>query len=155
VRGEAQHLGVGRAPKRSTLSYANEHRPWDLYQTVFYQLLDKCRVAAHGRRPFRFKHRLYSFDSTTIDLCLSLFNWAHYMRTKGAIKLHLLLDHEGYLPVFAHLTDGKAGDTECRSSAEFARRQHDCRRSRLSQLRTVRSLDGSRRVVRHARPNAT
>lgn len=110
--GKLQHLGVGRSPKRSTLSYANEHRPWELYQTVFYQLLDKCRMAAHGRRPFRFKHRLYSFDSTTIDLCLSLFDWAHYMRTKGAIKLHLLLDHEGYLPVFAHLTDGKAGDTD-------------------------------------------
>jgi hypothetical protein len=61
---------------------------------------------------FRFKHRLYSFDSTTIDLCLSMFDWAHYMRTKGAIKLHLLLDHEGYLPVFAHLTDGKVGDVE-------------------------------------------
>jgi len=110
--GKLQHLGVGRSPKRSTLAYANEHRPWELYQTVFYQLLDTCRVAAHGRRPFRFKHPLYSFDSTTIDLCLSLFDWAHYMRTKGAIKLHLLLDHEGYLPVFAHLTDGKAGDTE-------------------------------------------
>jgi transposase len=110
--GKLQHLGVGRAPKRSTLSYANEHRPWELYQTVFYQLLDRCQLAAHGRRPFRFKHRLYSFDSTTIDLCLSLFDWAHYMRTKGAIKLHLLLDHEGYLPVFAHLTDGKAGDTD-------------------------------------------
>ena len=110
--GKLQHLGVGGAPKRSTLAYANEHRPWELYQTVFYQLLETCRVAGHGRRPFRFKHPLYSFDSTTIDLCLSLYDWAHYMRTKGAIKLHLLLDHEGYLPVFAHLTDGKAGDTE-------------------------------------------
>jgi hypothetical protein len=110
--GKLQHLGVGRAPKRSTLAYANEHRPWQLYQTVFHQLLDKCLVAAQGKRRFRFKHRLYSFDSTTIDLCLSLFDWAHYMRTKGAIKLHLLLDHEGYLPVFAHLTDGKVGDVE-------------------------------------------
>jgi transposase len=110
--GKLQHLGVGRAPKRSTLAYANEHRPWELYQTVFYQLLDKCRATVQGKRPFRFKHRLYSFDSTTIDLCLSMFDWAHYMRTKGAIKLHLLLDHEGYLPVFAHLTDGKVGDVE-------------------------------------------
>jgi transposase len=108
--GKLQHLGVSRAPKRSTLAYANEHRPWELYQTVFYQLLATCRLAAHGRKPFRFKHALYSFDSTTVDLCLSLFDWARYMRTKGAIKLHLLLDHEGYLPVFAHLTDGKVGD---------------------------------------------
>ena len=108
--GKLQHLGVSRAPKRSTLAYANEHRPWELYQTVFYQLLATCRLAAHGRKPFRFKHALYSFDSTTVELCLSLFDWARYMRTKGAIKLHLLLDHEGYLPVFAHLTDGKVGD---------------------------------------------
>ncbi len=110
--GKLQHLGVGRAPKRSTLAYANEHRPWQIYETVFHQLLDKCLGAAQGKRRFRFKHRLYSFDSTTIDLCLSIFDWAHYMRTKGAIKLHLLLDHEGYLPVFAHLTDGKVGDVE-------------------------------------------
>jgi hypothetical protein len=110
--GKLQHLGVGRAPKRSTLAYANEHRPWQIYQTVFHQLLDKCLGAAQGKGRFRFKHRLYSFDSTTIDLCLSIFDWAHYMRTKGAIKLHLLLDHEGYLPVFAHLTDGKVGDVE-------------------------------------------
>ena len=110
--GKIQHLGVARAPKRSTLAYANEHRSWELYQTVFYQLLDRCRLVASGRRPFRFKHPLYSFDSTTIDMCLSLFDWARYKRTKGAIKLHLLLDHEGYLPVFAHLTDGKVGDVD-------------------------------------------
>lgn len=110
--GKLQHLGVARAPKRSTLAYANEHRSWELYQTVFYQLLDRCRLVASGRRPFRFKHPLYSFDSTTIDLCLSLFDWARYKRTKGAIKLHLLLDHDGYLPVFAHLTDGKVGDVD-------------------------------------------
>ena len=110
--GKLQHLGVARAPKRSTLAYANEHRSWELYQTVFYQLLDRCRLVASGRRPFRFKHPLYSFDSTTIDMCLSLFDWARYKRTKGAIKLHLLLDHEGYLPVFAHLTDGKVGDVD-------------------------------------------
>jgi hypothetical protein len=110
--GKLQHLGIGAAPKRSTLAYANEHRPWELYQTVFHQLLDRCRLAARGRRSFRFKHRLHSFDSTTIDMCLSLFDWARYKRTKGAIKLHLLLDHEGYLPVFAHLTDGKVGDVD-------------------------------------------
>jgi transposase len=94
------------------LAYANEHRSWELYQTVFYQLLDRCSLVARGRRPFRFKHPLYSFDSTTIDMCLSLFDWARYKRTKGAIKLHLLLDHEGYLPIFAHLTDGKVGDVD-------------------------------------------
>lgn len=110
--GKIQHLGMARAPKRSTLAYANEHRSWELHQTVFYQLLDRCRLVASGRRPFRFKHPLYSLDSTTIDMCLSLFDWARYKRAKGAIKVHMLLDHEGYLPVFAHLTDGKVGDVD-------------------------------------------
>jgi hypothetical protein len=108
--GKLRHLGVEAAPKKSTLAYANEHRPWQLYQTVFEQLLAKCQAAAGGRRKFRFRHKLYSLDATTIDLCLSLFPWARYMRTKGAIKLHLLLDHDGYLPEFAQITDGKVSD---------------------------------------------
>lgn len=110
--GKLQHLGIREAPKRSTLAYANEHRPWELYQTVFHQLLERCQLAARGRRSFRFKHRLHSLDSSMIDMCLSLFDWARYKRAKGAIKLHLLLDHEGYLPVFAHLTDGKVADVD-------------------------------------------
>ena len=110
--GKLQHLGVGRAPKRSTLAYANEHRPWKIYEDTFHDLLGRCRAAASGRRPFRFRHKLYSFDSTTMELCLSLFDWARYQRAKGAIKLHLLLDHDGYLPAFAQLTDGKVGDVD-------------------------------------------
>ena len=110
--GKLQHLGVERAPKRSTLAYANEHRPWELYQTVFGQLLSKCRVEAQGKKPFRFRNKLYSLDSTTIDLSLSLFDWAKFMQTKGAIKLHLLLDHEGYLPTYAVLTDGRVSDVK-------------------------------------------
>src|SRR3974390_765732 len=66
--GKLQQLGVGRTPKRSTLAYANEHRPWQLFQAVFYQLLARCREAA-GPRPFRFKNKLLSLDATVIDLC--------------------------------------------------------------------------------------
>ena len=65
--GKMTHLGIQSAPKRSTLAYANEHRPWQLYQTVFNQLLAKCRSAAEGGKKFRFKNKLYSLDSTTID----------------------------------------------------------------------------------------
>lgn len=101
---------MGRAPKRATLAYANEHRPWALYQTVFEQLLGKCQSAMVGRSRFRFKNRLVSLDATSIDLCASIFDWAQYKRTKGAVKLHLMLDHEGYLPCFAVLTDGKVSD---------------------------------------------
>ena len=103
--GKLQQLGAA-APKRSTLAYANEHRPWMLFQTVFYQLLDRCRTVS-GRRPFRFKNKLLSLDATVIDLCAEMFPWAVFRRTKGAVKLHFTLDHDGYLPTFLVITDGK------------------------------------------------
>ena len=95
---------------KSTLAYANENRPWELYQTVFNQLLEKCQAevaARSGRKKFRFKNRLVSLDGSIIDLSATMFDWAKYRRTKGAIKLHLLLDHDGYLPSFAVVTEGK------------------------------------------------
>jgi len=68
--GKLKHLGVPTAPSRSTLAYANQHRPWQLYQTVFLELLDRCQELAHnGRRKFRFKNKLLSLDATAIDLC--------------------------------------------------------------------------------------
>jgi len=105
--GKLQHLGLRAAPKRSTLSYANEHRPWKLFEAVFYQLLGQCQQAAPPRTKFRFKNKLLLLDATVIDLCVTMFDWAQFRRTKGAIKLHLLLDHDGYLPVFAHITEGR------------------------------------------------
>ena len=110
AEGKLKHLGVTKAPKRSTLAYANEHRRWEVYQTVFGRLFEKCRAAMGGRSKFRFHNRLVSLDATSIDLCASLFDWAQYKRTKGAVKLHLMLDHEGYLPCFGVLTDGRVSD---------------------------------------------
>ena len=105
--GKLQHLGVRAAPKRSTLSYANAQRPWKLFEAVFYQLLGQCQQAAPPRTKFRFKNKLLLLDATVIDLCVTLFDWARFRTTKGAVKLHLLLDHDGYLPVFAHITEGR------------------------------------------------
>lgn len=109
--GKLRHLGLPQAPARSTLAYANEHRPWQLYEELFQQLLTQCRGLAMqqsaGRRKFRFKHKLISMDATVIDLCASVFDWARFRRTKGAIKLHLLLDHDGFLPCYAVITEGK------------------------------------------------
>jgi hypothetical protein len=106
--GKLSHLGITCAPSKSNLSYANAHRPWQVYQHVFHVLLDKCCEKAPGKKKhFRFKNKLYSLDATVVDLCLSLFPWAKFRQTKGAIKLHLLLDHDGYLPVFAHITEGQ------------------------------------------------
>ena len=107
--GKLNHLGI-TVPSRSTLAYANGHRPWELYQRIFLQLSERCHVQGVGKKKFRFKNKLISMDSSTIDLCLSMFDWAHFRRTKGAIKLHLLLDHDGYLPSFAVITEGKVSD---------------------------------------------
>jgi len=102
--GKLQHLGIKSAPRKSTLAYANEHRTWEFYQALFYDTLGRLQFNRPGHK-FRFKNKLMSLDATVIDLCLSLFPWAKYVPTKGAVKLHLLLDHDGYLPVFAQLTD--------------------------------------------------
>jgi len=104
-----KHLGI-TAPSHSTLAYANEHRPWELYEHVFLQLFERCRVQVAGKKRFRFKNKLTSMDSTTIDLCLEMFDWAKLRQTKGVIKLHLLLDHDGYLPCFAVITEGNVSD---------------------------------------------
>jgi hypothetical protein len=121
VEGKLRHLGLQDAPKKSTLAYANAHRPWQLYQTVFGQLLAKCQgeVSVRGPKKFRFRNKLMSLDASVIDLSLSLFDWAKYRRTKGAIKLHLLLDHDGYLPRFADITDGKTSDIEAARRMAF------------------------------------
>jgi Transposase DDE domain/Domain of unknown function (DUF4372) len=99
--GKLRHLGVTQSPKRSTLAYANEHRPWQLYQTVFEQLLEKCQREVRGGRKFRFKNKLLSLDGSVIDLSATMYDWAKFRRTKGGVKLHLLLDHDGYLPKYA------------------------------------------------------
>jgi IS4 transposase len=117
--GKLKHLGI-TAPNRSTLAYANEHRPWELYQKVFLQLLHRCQTQAQGKKKFRFKNKLVSIDSTIIDLSVTLFDWAKFRRTKGAIKLHLLLDHDGYLPTFAVVTEGKVADIKVVPKFSFA-----------------------------------
>lgn len=117
--GKLKHLGVDSAPNRSTLSYANEHRPWQLYEQLFYRFLSKCNMLNDRKRKFRFRNKLFGLDATVIELCISLFDWAKFRTTKGAVKLHLLLDHEGYLPVFAHITDGKVHEVRVAQTLFF------------------------------------
>ena len=117
--GKLKHLGIS-APKRTTLAYANEHRRWELYRDVFFNLFDRCKVEVTGRkRKFRFKNKLVSLDSSVIELCLSLYDWAKFRRRKGAVKLHLLLDHDGYLPSFAVITEGKVSDVKVAHTLQF------------------------------------
>ena len=117
TEGKLLHLGILDCPKATTLSYANAHRPWQLYRSVFYTTLERCRAEAltRGQRKFRFKHKLLSLDASMVELCAESFDWAKYKRTKGALKLHLVLDHDGYLPCYAVMTEGKTADiTEAR-----------------------------------------
>lgn len=102
------HLGLMNVA-RSTLADANSHRRADIFREVFYTFLEKCRELA-PKHTFKFKNPLYSFDSTLISVCLSLFSWAQYRTKKGAFKIHTLLDHSGYLPSFLVMTDGKTND---------------------------------------------
>lgn len=99
------HLGITPV-HRSTLSYANEHRSYELFQKLFFLMLSKCQPLA-PRHKFRFKNPLYSIDATVIDLCLGLYDWAKFRTTKGAVKLHIKLNHAGYLPNFAIATEGR------------------------------------------------
>ena len=111
--GKLVHLGIAKAPNKSTLSYANEHRPAALYQELFYTVLARFRTQGQlgaRKHQFRFKNKLLSLDSTTVSLCLSLFPWAKFRRAKGGVKAHVLLDHDDYLPRYVLLTAGRASD---------------------------------------------
>lgn len=111
------HLGSAQL-SRSNLARINENKPYTLYEALFGKLLVRCQNQP-GRHGFRFKNKLYSLDASTIELCLSVFPWAEYKTTKGAIKLHVGLNHEGYIPEFVAITDGKTGDVTMGRALQF------------------------------------
>ncbi len=102
------HLGVGTV-SRSSLARVNTEQPYTLYEALFERLLGRCREHA-PRHGFRFKNKLYAVDASTIDLCLAVFPWATFRRTKAAVKLHVGLDEAGHLPSFVSVTEGKTAD---------------------------------------------
>ena len=113
--GKLVHLGIAKAPNKSTLSYANEHRPAQLYEDLFYTALNRFRDEeglGQRKKKFRFKNKLLSLDSTTISLCLKLFPWAKFRRAKGGVKAHVLLDHDDYLPRYVLITEARRSDVK-------------------------------------------
>lgn len=112
--GKLKHLGIAKGPSRSTLSYANRHRPAAFYESLFWMLLEQFRasgkIGGERKKKFRFKNKLLSFDSTTISLCLNLFPWASFRRAKGGVKVHVLLDHDDYMPRYIHITEARKHD---------------------------------------------
>ncbi len=117
--GKLVHLGISKAPNKSSLAYANGHRPAALYEELFYAALGRFRDGAGlgvRKQKFRFKNKLLSLDSTTISLCLEMFPWAKFRRAKGGVKAHILLDHDDYLPRYVLLTEAKRSDVKMASS---------------------------------------
>ena len=113
--GKLLHVGVGVAPNKSSLAYANQHRPAALYEELFYTALGRFRDGQGlgvRKQKFRFKNKLLSLDSTTISLCLKMFPWAKFRRAKGGVKAHVLLDHDDYSPRYVLLSEAKRSDVK-------------------------------------------
>lgn len=113
-RDKLYHLGFYSIPKRSTLQEANETRDYRIYETFAYKLITKAQklYADDSEFTLELEGAAYALDSTTIDLCLSLFPWAKFRTTKSGIKLHTLIDFRGNIPTFIHITDAKVSDVK-------------------------------------------
>jgi hypothetical protein len=114
--GNLSHLGVSRAPSKSSISYINAHRGWTFFRDVYFSLFKEFKVKVNR---IRLNRKLFILDSTLIPLCLSLFDWAYYRKMKGAIKIHTVLDYDSCLPVFIRMTDGKTSDIEIAEKLSF------------------------------------
>ena len=111
--GNLNHLGIKGAPSKSTISYQNKNRSWELFRDYYYLLLQSLgQQAGFKQVKFRIKSKIFLLDSSTISLCLSLFDWAKYKTAKGAVKMHTLLDYDGNLPAYVNITDGKTADNK-------------------------------------------
>lgn len=111
--GNLNHLGIEKAPSKSTISYQNKNRDWTLFRDYYYRLLTQLgQQAGFKQVKFRIKSKIFLLDSSTISLCLSLFDWAKYKTAKGAVKMHTLLDYDGNLPAYVNITNGKTADNK-------------------------------------------
>jgi hypothetical protein len=120
-RGRWYHLGLGRGVSKSNLAYANERRDWRIFAEFAYVLIEQApRVCTgSGDLDLQVDGNVYALDSTTIDLCLSVFWWAPFRKTKAAIKLHTQLDIKTEIPTFIHLSDGLLHDVNLLDSLDF------------------------------------
>lgn len=116
--GNLNHIGLGRAPGKSSISYMNNHRDWRLFKDFYFKLYEHLSSLYQFKRPIhrRLKRKIFLLDATVIPLCLSVFDWARFRKRKGAVKLHTLLDYDGCLPVFMQLTEGKTHEMQVAKS---------------------------------------
>jgi hypothetical protein len=121
ITGNLNHLGIKRAPCKSSLSYMNAHRDWKLFKEFYFELLTRLEGQFKGIRKGlpRLKRKIFLMDATVIPLCLSMFNWAKFRSKKGGVKLHLVLDYDGCLPVFAELTKARKHEVKIAQKLRF------------------------------------
>lgn len=115
ITGNLNHLGIqGKTPKKSSLSYINAHRDWHMFRDYYFKLYECFQGSGHfNRKKFKkINRKIYLLDSTTISVCLKVFDWAKYRQEKGAIKLHTMLDYDGCLPKYVYMTEGKQSDVK-------------------------------------------
>jgi len=111
--GNLNHMGIEKAPSKSSISYQNKNRNWELFRDYYYQLLGSLgQQVGFKQVKFKIKSKIFFLDATTISLCLSIFDWAKYKTAKGAVKMHTLLDFDGNLPSYVNITDGKTADNK-------------------------------------------
>ncbi len=111
--GNLNHLGIKRAPSKSSISYQNARRSSELFKDYYFEMLKHLgQQLKIPRSKLRIKAPVHLLDSTTISLCLSLFDWAQFRTKKGAVKMHTLLDYDGGLPIYVNITNGKTGDNK-------------------------------------------
>ena len=111
MRNKLYHMGIKSRVSRSTLADANEKRDWRIYSDFAHILINIAKELYRDENLFdELNEAIYALDSTTIELCLSLFPWAKFRKTKGAVKLHTLLDLQSNIPSFIHITDGSVHD---------------------------------------------
>lgn len=121
-QSKVYHLGINRVVAVSTLSRANENRDYRIWVDYAHYLIKVSRPLYLEANDFEYTHldyKIYALDTSTIDLCLSLFDWAKFRKQKGAIKLHVLLDLKGNIPVFIHITNGKVHDVKVLDLLDF------------------------------------
>jgi hypothetical protein len=119
--GNLSHMGITKAPSKSSLSYLNKNRDAKVFEEMYFALLEDLEPSLKKRRMYArmLKRQIFIVDSTIIPLSLSLFNWAKFRTAKGAIKMHAVLDYDSGLPNYAVITDGKKHDVTAAKGLSF------------------------------------
>jgi len=119
--GNLSHLGVARAPSKSSMSYINANRNYEVFKDLYFALLEKLEPSLHRRKKYarRLKRQIFIMDASVIPLCLGLFDWAKFRTKKGAIKLHAVLNYDTGLPSYAVISEGKVHDSVAAKQTVF------------------------------------